>query len=77
LDPETDWISFLLKPDPDYPKRYAWNTFYFFTFDFFLQNFFDDLRDLMLDDEFMLLCNLPRTVDFAVHITVVTCVAPT
>ena len=36
-----------------------------------------DLRDLMLDDGFMLLCNLPRTVDFAVHITVVTCVAPT
>jgi len=34
LDPEPDWISFLLKPDPetDYPKRYAWNTFYFFTF---------------------------------------------
>jgi len=21
LDPEPDWISFLLKPDPDYPKR--------------------------------------------------------
>ena len=34
LDPEPDWISFLLKPDPDtdYPKRYAWNTFYFLTF---------------------------------------------
>ena len=34
LDPEPDWISFLLKPDPepDYPKRYAWKTFYFFTF---------------------------------------------
>jgi len=34
LDPELDWISFLLKPDPDtdYPKRYAWNTFYFFAF---------------------------------------------
>jgi len=29
LDPEPDWISYLLKPDPDtdYPKRYAWNTF--------------------------------------------------
>jgi len=36
-----------------------------------------DLRDLMLDDGFMLLCNLPRAVDFAVHLTVVTCVAPT
>jgi len=34
LDPVPDWISFLLKPypDTDYPKRYAWNTFYFFTF---------------------------------------------
>jgi len=31
----------------------------------------------MLDDGFMLLCNLPRTVDFAANITVVTCVAPT
>ena len=31
----------------------------------------------MLDDGFMLLCNLPRTVDSAGHITVVTCVAPT
>ena len=31
----------------------------------------------MLDDGFMLLCNLPRTVDSAVHITVVRCVAPT
>jgi len=39
LDLEPDWISFLLKPDPDtdYPKRYVWNTF-------FLQNFFDNLR---------------------------------
>ena len=34
LVPEPDWISFLLKldPDTDYPKRYAWNTFYLFTF---------------------------------------------
>ena len=31
----------------------------------------------MLDDGLVLLCNLPRTVDFAVHITVVTRVAPT
>ena len=30
----------------------------------------------MMDDGFIL-CYLPRTVDFAVHITVVTCVAPT
>ena len=22
LDPEPDWVSFLLKPDPDYPKRF-------------------------------------------------------
>jgi len=22
LDPAPDWISFLLKPDPDYPKRF-------------------------------------------------------
>ena len=42
LDPEPDWISFLLKPDPDtdYPKRYAWNTFYFFTFWLFPAKFF-------------------------------------
>jgi len=31
----------------------------------------------MLDDGIMLFCNLPRTVDLAVHITVVTYVAPT
>jgi len=42
LDPEPDWISFLLKPDPDtdYPNRYAWNTFYFFAFRFFAAKFF-------------------------------------
>jgi len=36
LDPEPDWISFLLKPDPDpdYPKRFEHNLF-FFAFCFF------------------------------------------
>jgi len=40
LDPDPDWISFLLKPDTDYPKRYAWSTLYFFTFWFFPAKFF-------------------------------------
>jgi len=79
LDPEPDWISFLLKPDPytDYPKGLRLEHLLFFhVLIFSCKNFLItwDLKNLMLDDGFMLLCNLPRTVDFAVHITVVTCV---
>ena len=49
LDPEPDWISFLLKPDPDYPKRFE-HFLIFSCFVFSCENFFDNLRDLMLDD---------------------------
>jgi len=51
LDPEPDWISFLLKPDPDpdYPKRFE--QFLIFCVLFFsCENFIDNLRVLMLDD---------------------------
>ena len=43
LDPEPDWMSFLLKSDPDYPKRFE---HLFFS----CENFIDNLRVLMLDD---------------------------
>ena len=51
MDPEPDWISFLLKPDPDpgYPKRFE----HFLTFCvlfFSCEIFTDNLRVLMLDD---------------------------
>jgi len=51
LDPEPDWISFLLKPDPDpdYPKRFE-HFLSFLRFSFFCENFIDNLRVLMLDD---------------------------
>jgi len=40
LDPETDWISFLLKPDPDpdYPKPFE-HFLIFLCFVFFLRKF--------------------------------------
>jgi len=41
------WISFLLKPEPDYPKRFET---IFLRFVFYCENFSDNLRDLMLDD---------------------------
>jgi len=39
LDPEPDWISFLLKPDPDYPKRFE-HYLIFLRFVFFLRKFY-------------------------------------
>jgi len=39
LDPEPDWISFLLKPDPDYPKRFE-QFLIFLRFVFFLRKFY-------------------------------------
>ena len=41
LDPEPDWISFLLKPDPDpdYPKRFE-HFLIFLRFSFFLRKFY-------------------------------------
>ena len=41
LDPELDWISFLLKPDPDpdYPKRFE-HFLIFLRFVFFLRKFY-------------------------------------
>ena len=38
LDPEPDWILFLLKPDPDYPKPFE-HFLIFLCFVFFLQKF--------------------------------------
>ena len=38
LDSEPDWISFLLKPDPDYPKRFE-HFLIFLRFVFFLRKF--------------------------------------
>jgi len=49
LDPEPDWISFLLKPDPDYPKPFE-HFLIFLRFVFFCENFVDNLRVVMLDD---------------------------
>ena len=49
LDPEPDWISFLRKPDPDYPKRFE-HFLIFLRFFFSCENFIDNLRVLMLDD---------------------------
>jgi len=41
LVPESDWISFLLKPDPDqdYPKRFE-HFLIFLRFVFFLRKFY-------------------------------------
>jgi len=39
LDPEPDWMSFLLKPDPDYPKRVIRFSI-FLHFVFFLRKFY-------------------------------------
>jgi len=49
LDPEPDWILFLLKPDPGYPKRFE-HFLIFLRFVFSCENFIDNLRVLMLDD---------------------------
>jgi len=38
VDPEPDWISFLLKPDPDYLKRFE-HFLSFLRFVFFLRKF--------------------------------------
>jgi len=48
LDPDPDWVSFLLKPDPDYPKQFE--HFLIFLRFIFCENFIDNLRVLMLDD---------------------------
>ena len=65
LDPEPDWISFLLKPDPDpdYPKRFE-------QFLIFLRFFFP-AKILLITWEFwcwmmwfILFFNLSRMVDF-------------
>jgi len=39
LDPEPDWISFSLKADPDYPKRFE-HFLIFLRFVFFLRKFY-------------------------------------
>ena len=39
LDPEPDWISFLLKPDPDDQKRFE-HFLIFLRFVFFLRKFY-------------------------------------
>jgi len=59
LDPEPDWISILLKPDPDpdYPKRFK-HFLIFLRFVFSCENFIDNLRVLMLDDVVYLYCYL-------------------
>jgi len=49
LDTEPDWISFLLKPDPDDPKRFEHFLFFCVLF-FSCENFIDNLNVLMLDD---------------------------
>ena len=49
LDPEPDWIWFLLKPFPDYPKRFE-HFLILLRFVFSCENFIDNLRVLMLDD---------------------------
>ena len=58
MDPEPDWISSLRL------EHFLFFHVLIFSCKNFLITF--DLRDLMLDDGFMLLCNLPRIVDFAV-----------
>jgi len=47
LHPAPDWILFLLKPDPVYPKPFEY--FLIFVFFFSCKNFIDNLRVLMLD----------------------------
>ena len=70
LDPEPDWILFLLKQDPDYPK----NLEHFQIFSRFVlscEKFLITWEIWCWMMWFMLFRNLLRMVDFTVHIAVV------